>query len=372
MRSFGPYICALLIAGILAAPRCAGAHHSFSATYDETRSIGLSGPVTRVEWTNPHAYIFIDVEDSTGTTWNWALEVGNPLDLERSGWVSGTLGIGDVVEVDAIPARGDRALAYARAVRRSGTGDAVFVTAARGEADSRPAPRWPDGQVRLGPEPGEKGYWGAASVADLYEETGDPIAMSAGALLEDLSDVDRVAPLRPWSRALYQRRQRRLLIDDPHAFCVPSGGPRLFLTPHGMQLVEQREMGRIMVLQGGGNRNWKTIHIDGRPTMQPDEAVLTYLGTSTGRWDGDTLVVESVGFNERFWFSNGGLPHTEDLRLTERISRPDYDTLLYEVTIDDPSAYTRPWTARWTLEWREGEEILEFFCEENAESTFVR
>jgi hypothetical protein len=142
--------------------------------------------------------------------------------------------------------------------------------------------------------------------------------------------------------------------------------------PHGLQFVEQRELGRILVLQGGGNRNWKAITTDGRPALQPDEAVLTYFGTSTGRWEGDTLVVESVGFNERFWFSNGGLPHTEALRLTERISRPDRDTLVYEVTIDDPVAYTRPWTARWTLAWMEGEEIQEFYCEENAESTFVR
>ncbi len=65
-----------------------------------------------------------------------------------------------------------------------------------------------------------------------------------------------------------------------------------------------------------------------------------------GQWEGDTLVLNSIGYNDRFWFTNGGLPHTEALHLTERISRPDFNTLKYEVTVDDPGAYTRPWTGR--------------------------
>ena len=196
--------------------------------------------------------------------------------------------------------------------------------------------------------------------------------MNDDALLLDLADAGRVAPFQPWARALYERRQRRLLIDDPSTRCMPPGGPRQFHTSYGFQFLEQRDQERILVLQGGGNRNWRVIHMDGRPAVQPEEAVLTYYGTSTGRWDGDTLIVETVGFNERFWFTRGGLPHTEALRLTERFSRPDLDTLHYEVTIDDPGAYTRPWTGSWTIEWVADDELEEFFCEENAESTFVR
>jgi hypothetical protein len=91
-----------------------------------------------------------------------------------------------------------------------------------------------------------------------------------------------------------------------------------------------------------------------------------------GRWEGDTLLVDSVGYNERFWFTNGGLPHTEALRLTERFTRIDLNTLRYEVTVDDPRAYTRPWTGGWSIQWVPGQDIEEFFCEENAESTFRR
>jgi hypothetical protein len=134
--------------------------------------------------------------------------------------------------------------------------------------------------------------------------------------------------------------------------------------PNGVQFIEQRELGRILVLMGGGNRNWRVIYTDGRPQGQAAEVVLTYYGNSVGRWDKDTLVVDSIGYNERFWFTNGGLPHTEALHLVERFSRPDLNTLKYEVTVDDPRTYTRTWTGGWTLQWMPGEDIEEYFCEE--------
>jgi hypothetical protein len=224
----------------------------------------------------------------------------------------------------------------------------------------------------LGPPPGKKGYWGAASAVGLVERTGVEIPMNADAILDNISDADRVAPFQPWAKALYERRQRRLLQDDPLTRCVPPGGPRQFHTPYGVQFVEQRELNRILVLLGGGNRNWRVMHTDGRPVGQAAEVVPTFYGTSVGRWEGDTLIVETVGFNDKFWFSRGGLPHTEALRLTERISRPDLNTLRYDVTVDDAGAYSRPWTGGWTLQWVADEEIQEYFCEENAESTFIR
>ena len=140
--------------------------------------------------------------------------------------------------------------------------------------------------------------------------------------------------------------------------------------PNGFQFVEQRELGRILVLLGGGDRNWRIIYTDGRPQGQPDEVVRGYYGNSVGHWENkDTLVVDVIGFNEHFWFTNGGLPHTEALHLTERFTRPDLGTLKYEVTVDDPRTYTRPWTGGWNIQWVPNEEIQEYFCEENVEST---
>lgn len=345
---------------------------SRSSAYDEARQIRVQGVVTRVEWVNPSGFVFVNVRDAAGTVANWAAEIGSPLDLERDGWNRNSVRAGDSVTVEGLPARGsnNRLLATSMVLA---SGKRVFGPAAkRNTTVSGSAPRWPDGQVRLGPAPGKKGYWGSPSVRALVETSSAKIAMNDDGLLVNLADADRVAPFKPWAKSVYLYRQRTLLKDDPISRCLPPGGPRQFLMPNGFQLVEQRELGRILVLLGGGNRNWRVINTDGRPQGQAAEVVRTYYGTSTGRWEKDTLVVDSVGFNERFWLSSGGLPHTEALHLTERISRPDMGTLKYEVTVDDPNTYTRPWTGGWTLQWIPDRDIEEYFCEESVEPDFAR
>ena len=352
------------------------AHHSFSATYDSEREITLQGVVTRIDWVNPHAYLFVNDTDANTTVTNWAVEFGNPFDLERAGWTEDSLQVGDIVRIEGIPARGQSKRAFAASVVRVSTGERLFVVSSDEPTPlsrMEPTPRWPDGQVRWGPRPGEMGFWGRASTVGLVENTGVDIPMNADAILLNIADADRVAPFHPWAKAVYEYRQRNLLGNDPLTRCLPPGGPRQFQGAYGFQFIEQRELGRILVLLGGGdNRNWRVIHMDGREVGFDELAVLGYYGTLAGRWEGDTLVVETVGFNERFWFTSGGLPHTEALHLTERFSRPDYNTLRYEVTVDDPRTYTRPWSGGWTIQWVPDEEIQEYFCEENAETTFIR
>jgi hypothetical protein len=184
-------------------------------------------------------------------------------------------------------------------------------------------------------------------------------------LLASVSDAGKVAPFQPWAKGLYEYRQRMLLKDDPMVSCLPPGGPRQFQAPHGLQILEQPDRQRIFVLSGGGNRNWRLIYLDSRELPTSDDASPTYFGYSSAKWDKDTLVVSVNGFNERFWFTNGGLPHTESLKLTERISRPDFNTLKYEVTVDDPGAYTRPWSGGWTLQWVANEDMEQYFCQDN-------
>jgi hypothetical protein len=84
-----------------------------------------------------------------------------------------------------------------------------------------------------------------------------------------------------------------------------------------------------------------------------------------GKWAGNTLEVDRRGFNEDFWFTNGGLPHTDQLRLIERFTRTDFDTLQYDVTVEDLGAYTRPWSTGWTLRWVGGAELPAHFCQDN-------
>jgi hypothetical protein len=361
--------------GILLAYAPISAQRATSAAYDSSRKVKLAGTVTRIDWVNPSAFFYINVKDSSGTIANWAVEVGNPLDLQKDGWKGSSLHIGDGVNVEGSQATGPARQALATSVILSKTNAKLFVVSNRGKAAklaSLPAPRWPDGHVRLGPLPGKKGYWGTPSATVLVESTGAAIPMNRDGLLNNIADADKVAPFQPWAKAVYEYRQRTQFKDDPYNRCIPPGGVRHFQNHYGVQFVEQPEVGRILLLMGGGDRNWRIIYTDGRPIGHKDELVLTYYGASVGRWDGDTLVVDTVGFNEKFWFTNGGLPHTEALHLTERFTRSDLNTLKYQVTVDDSQTYTRPWTGGWNIQWVPDEDIQEYFCEENAESTFVR
>ena len=306
----------------------------------------LTGIVTRIDWVNPSAFFSINVRDARGIIANWAVEFGNPLDLEKDGWKRNSLNIGDQVTVDGIPARGPVRQAMATSVVLAKNNQKLFVAPAKGrvaKSSSQPAPRWPDGHARLGPPPGKKGYWGTPSSTVLVEN-GVNAPMNRDGLLNNLADADKVAPFQPWAKAVYEYRQRTLFKDDPYNRCMPPGGARHFQNPYGFQFIEQPELGRILLLLGGGDRNWRIIYTDGRPIGSKEDLVLAYYGTSVGRWDRDTLVVDTVGFNEKFWFTNGGLPHTEALHLTERFTRADFNTLRYKVTINDPRTYTRPWT----------------------------
>jgi hypothetical protein len=172
-------------------------------------------------------------------------------------------------------------------------------------------------------------------------------------------------PFKPWARAVYDYRQETLARDDPHARCAPPGGPRQFAVPFGLQIIQAPQANRIYILSGGSTRPWREIYMDGRAHPEGDFLNPSYFGHSVGRWEGDTLVIDTVGFNERFWIHREGYPHTEALHLVERISRPDLMTLNYEITIDDPYAYEEPWSTSWSKFWNPDEDIIEYFCHDN-------
>jgi hypothetical protein len=347
------------------------AHHSYAAEFDDKKPVTLKGAVTGLEWNDPHVYFSVDVKDNSGNVVTWALEMASPVELKQSGWTRAMLKVGDVVTVEGNLARDGSKLASASTVilasgkkMPGGVSDAL-VAPPRTAQTNQPTPRWPDGHPRLsaaGPEPG---YWAYPNQPSLIETTAANVRMNRAGLLANPADAAKVAPFQPWARGLYEYRQRTLLKDDPMASCLPPGGPRQFQIANGVQFLEDPDRQRLFVMSGGGNRNWRLIYLDGRPLPSADDLTLTYYGNSIGHWEGDTLVVTATGFNERFWFSNGGLPHTESLRLTEKFSRPDFNTLQYEVTVNDPGAYTRPWTSRSTLQWVANQDIGLYFCEDN-------
>jgi hypothetical protein len=290
------------------------------------------------------------------------------------GWRSDSVKVGDQVTVEGIRARDGSNLVSGKVLsfadgRKFASGPADKRLAPPRTGQAKATPRWPDGHPRLGPEPGQSGFWADPSPSSLYEASAGNIRFDADGLLANIGDAAKVAPFQPWAKGVYIYRQQSLLKDEPMSFCLPPGGPRQFQDRFGVQIVDQPDRQRVMILSGGGNRNWRIINMDGRALADPEEVTPTFYGYSVGKWEGDTLVVESTAYTERFWFSNGGLPHTEFLRMTERISRPDYNTLRYEVTVDDPGAYTRPWTSVTTLQWVPDSDVAEYFCDDNNKET---
>ncbi len=344
----------------------AWAHHAVKAKFDETRKVNFSGIVTTVDWANPHAHIFLNVPDEDGNFVKWAVEIESPVELEWSGWKPEELRSGDTITVEGISSRDGSKQIWGNRIVLKGkpiftVAESVFDTILGNRPDGQ-TPRWPDGQPRI------SGYWAAPSSTALLED-GVQVEMDKAGILNDISDAGKVAPFQTWAKDLYVLRQSNFLKDDPmFLYCIPPGGPRQFQNQLGVQFAEQRERNRIFVLLAGGNRNWRLIYTDAREqvgNVEGDDNNPLFYGRSVAHWEGDTLVVDSRGFNETFWFSNGGLPHTSQLHLIERFTRTDINTLKYEVTIDDPGAYTRPWTSSSTLQWVPHTELPEYFCQDN-------
>jgi hypothetical protein len=236
--------------------------------------------------------------------------------------------------------------------------------AARKAAASKPIPRWPDGHPSFEPAVGEKGVWGARGSTMWDLDDPKSIGQNANFLAPDgfpgklkWSDV----PFQPWARALSALRTPEML--EPYTRCKPSGSARQIFTPYGTEFFEVPELKRFFITNTGGPHSFRVIYMDGR--QHPTDLEPSYFGHSIGHWEGDTLVLDTVGFNERFWMDRPGTPHTEQLHLIERFTRTDYLTMKYEFTVDDPGAYTKPWSGGFMLAMNPGQESFEFVCQDN-------
>ena len=362
---------AFVLALVLAAAPIVFAHHEPLAKFDDKKPIRLRGVVTLVDWRNPHAHVFINVTTGEIVS-NWAIELESPIDLEDSGWSKTTLQAGDRITVTGLFARDGSRQVWGKSVVMTATGKQVFIVRSEPPAlplEARATPRWPDNQPRLGAPAGSvQGYWAFPSSTALVE-AGVDAPMDEWGLLKNAADAPKVAPMQPWALQLYRERQERFLRDDPmYLNCKPPGGPRQFQLTPGVQFVEDRARQRIFVLIGSGNNNYRIIYTDGRShqgQVGGDDDNPLFYGRAVGAWQGDALVMDTRGFNEDFWFTNGGLPHTDQLKLIEKLSRPNFDTLKYDLTVDDPGAYTRPWSTSWTLRWIAGKEMPRHLCQEN-------
>ena len=182
--------------------------------------------------------------------------------------------------------------------------------------------------------------------------------VTIGPNLRDWMPAGAVIPLQPWARALYEQRSASLGAGRPSEQCLPHSIPDAMLPPVMFKFVHTP--GLTLLLYEEFN-HYRQIFTDGRslpPTVQP-----AWFGYSVGRWEGDAFVVESGGFNDQTWLDDHGLPHTEAMHTTERFRRRDFGHMEMEVTIDDPKAYTQPWSATVPFELQPDTEFIENICE---------
>jgi len=224
----------------------------------------------------------------------------------------------------------------------------------------RPAPRWPDGRISFTGPAGEIGNWDGRPTSTLANNSGR-LSDSRVNLPTNLSLED--VPFQPWAREAYEYRQATFTKDDPHTRCKPSGGARMFHTPYGFEILDLPDAGQIIFVSVGAPHSWRVVYMDGR--SHPADPDPTWFGHSIGHWEDDTLVIDTIAFNDRFWISRGGFPHTIQLHTIERLSRPDFNTLLYEITIDDPGAYTDTWSGGFIIPWIPDNEPFDYLCQEN-------
>jgi hypothetical protein len=211
---------------------------------------------------------------------------------------------------------------------------------------NRPVPKLADGTVDL------SGVWRDGGEANI------PRQLKPG-------ELDSI--LLPWAKQVMATRKEE---DNPYFYCMP-GGPLRLTGGFAWRFVQHPTVNatHIFQLQEGNSHSFRQIFMDGR--KHPEDPSPTWYGHSIGRWEGDTLVVDTVGLNDKFWLDRPGTPHSERLHMVERFTRTDYNTLRRVVTIDDPGTFTRPFDLTFTARLATPEsEILEYFCIENNQYGF--
>jgi hypothetical protein len=220
-----------------------------------------------------------------------------------------------------------------------------------------PAPRTADGKPDL------SGIWNYTGVLGLRggpppPPPGTPVQATFWNIEAGFKDG---LPFRPWAAELRQQRMASNSKDNPDAACLPLGYMQLHTHSQPRKIIQAKD---VIAIIYEANANVRQIFLDGRPAPGPDVQPW-WFGYSRGHWEGDTLVVESTNFRDDGWLDVNGAPLTSSGKLIERFRRPNLGTLEIDVTIDDPKAYTRPWTVRVNQRLLIDTELIEFVCLEN-------
>ena len=170
--------------------------------------------------------------------------------------------------------------------------------------------------------------------------------------------------MQPWAAEKFKSilSQHKGDVDPDSLHCSPPGPSRILLHHYPFEIVQVP--GRVLIFYEYDHL-YRIIYTDGRGHPQGDDLDPTWMGHSIGHWEGDTLVVDTIGINDKTWLDEIGHPHTDALRITERIHRVDQNTLAMDLSFDDPKAYTKPWSGQKTFKLRKGWEIIEHVCQDN-------
>jgi hypothetical protein len=211
---------------------------------------------------------------------------------------------------------------------------------------ARPAPKLPDGKPDL------SGPWVGGGVNNDFEEEA---GMKPG-------EIDRY--LLPWAKALRDSRKPE---DEPYTACLPMAPPPA-VHPYPWRIIQsytEKGMSHIFLIHENGDAGTRRqIFMDGRKHPAPNDIIPTWFGHSIGRWEGNTLVVDTIGYNGKNWYDQKGIPYTDKLHTIERYSRPSYGTLINDMTIEDPGTFTQPLNINFQATLNRTE-VMEFVCLEN-------
>jgi len=234
-------------------------------------------------------------------------------------------------------------------------------------------PRTADGQVDLNAPPPRLPN-GRPDFSGVWDSRVPPPGRLGAPMLPSIGDAPPLAtffdlarnmkeglPMTPWAAELRKQRMAANSKDNPDANCLPLGFMQLHTHSQPRKIVQNRD---TVVIMYEANYGLRQIHTNGR-TLPAGEPNPFWDGYSVGTWDGDTLVVTSSGFRDEGWLDVNGAPWTTGLKLTERFRRVNYGRIEIDITVDDPKAYTKPFTVR--VNWRllPGDELIEFVCNEN-------
>ncbi|WP_428100063.1 hypothetical protein [Candidatus Rariloculus sp.] len=220
-----------------------------------------------------------------------------------------------------------------------------------------PAPRMPDG------EPDFSGIWISDRTPEGEETPSDVFTLSSSHYMENMGvDMPNGLPYQDWQLPIVEERTANKAIDDPHIRCLPDNFLRAYGLPHMLKFVHTPD---LLVVLNEMNAGYRQIFTDAR--QLPDDPSPSWQGYSSAVWSGDTLVVDTIGIRDDTWIDWNGSVLTEAARVREEIRRPDFGHLEIRVTVDDPRAYTEPWSVTLTQRIVVDGELIDEVCLENEQ-----